>query len=377
MAERTGSHIQRGDDGYDVRRFRPDDVSGFLALDQAVWNRDRSRDWFEWKYVDNPYAAAVPIFVAERGDEIVGARPFMVFRLRAGDETRLAYQPSDTMVHPDHRRRGLFTRMTERAIEHYADGPPSLFFNFPNSQSLPGYRKLGWRPVGNRATYYRVQNPASLLSERTNDIRMRLLGRVGTSVARCYCHARSRLSGRVANVTVERRPGADPTLLSDLYRRRVPDRIHAVRDEQFYRWRLASPAWKRATYVARRGGEPVAAVVARSRTTNEGVNVTQLAEVVPLVGDEQWTDALDRLFRRIADDYGGSDLIAIADSTVPHDLLASLGFYRDDIVPLSWITNRCTLAARPLGDDPSWLVGDRRLVDRSDWVMTFLERDTT
>ncbi|MFB9804071.1 GNAT family N-acetyltransferase [Haladaptatus pallidirubidus] len=94
------------EDGYVVRWYEERDLSGFLSLDRAVFGRNRSERWFRWKYVDNPYIDHVPVFVVEKDGEIVGTRPFLAFRMRTGSETVLALQPADTMVHPEHRRRG-------------------------------------------------------------------------------------------------------------------------------------------------------------------------------------------------------------------------------------------------------------------------------
>ena len=369
------------DDPYQIRRFRPDDVSEFLDLDAVVWGRGRGRPWFDWKYATNPYVSNPPVFIAERDGEIVGARPFMVFRIRGGETTRLALQPADTMVHPDHRRRGLFTRMTERAIQAYADGDPAFCFNFPNAQSFPGYRKLGWEPAGVRITHYRVQNPRAVVSESLDSRLSRSLCRAVSPLVRGIDRGRTwyrsrRRSGSERDHPIQRYPGVPISLLASLYQRRVPDRLHAERHEEFYRWRFASPVWERRTYVAHQNGEPTTAVVVRTRTTNDGVTVTQLADVAPLVGGDAWREALTTLFATMLDDYRESDLVAVADSTIPRNLLADFGFHRDDVAPLSWGTHHCTLSARPLGDH-SWTVGGRSLTDRSDWAMTFVERDTT
>ncbi len=123
-----------------------------------------------------------------------------------------------------------------------------------------------------------------------------------------------------------------------MYEKRPPDGVHALRDETFYRWRFASPAWNRATYVASRGDEPVAGVVVRNRTTADGVAVTQLADVVPLVGSERRTRALARLFERIIADHADSDLLAVAKGDLPRSLLTEFGFVGDATPPLSWMS---------------------------------------
>lgn len=359
-----------------VRAYEAGDREQFLALNSVVWDRDRGREWLRWKYSENPYVDHTPIFVAETDGTIVGARPLMAFRIRDGERRHLALQPADTMVHPDHRRQGVFTRMNEHAIDRYKDADVAFFFNFPNERARPGYRKLGWRTVGERPTYYRVQNPAAFIDRSPG----RLFERVTALAARGYNRARAVRSSPSGAYDVVRRPGVPVELLVSLYERRVPDRMHALRDERFYRWRFASPTWTRTTYVAERGDSPAAAIVARTRTTADGKTVTQFAEVVPMVGGSEWADALSHLFERIVRDHPRSDLFAVASTSVPRDLLTAYGFHSDDRRPLVWArSHHHAMAVRPLNGefaDPR-SPAERRLTDERNWLLSFGERDTT
>ncbi|WP_435153733.1 GNAT family N-acetyltransferase [Haladaptatus sp. DFWS20] len=361
-------------DGYAVRWFEESDLSGFLSLDNAVFQRHRNDRWFRWKFVDNPYVDHVPVFVVEKDEEIVGARPFLAFRMRAGSETVLALQPADTMVHPEHRRRGLFTRMTQHAIDHYRNGDPAFFFNFPNQRSRPGYLKLGWQIVGERETYYRIHNPSAMF-ESEQGVRSRLLDLTAPLTTGLQGMYRSRAYGS-GSYSIIRQPGVNESILAELYRTNPPDAVHALRDETFYRWRFASPAWEQTTYVAARNDEPVVGIVVRTRTTSNGVTVTQLADIVPLVRSNARNRALSRLFECIIEDHADSDLLSVAKGAIPHEFLIAFGFISDTTPPLSWVSNfDCRLVALPLNCD-DWSVGGKRLSQRSNWYVGFAERDT-
>src|SRR6056297_2662577 len=146
-AGRTEPGSVQGDattsDAYVVRPHRPGDRARFLELYDDVFDASRSEEWFSWRY-GGPYADRPRMFVAERNGELVGAEPFISFSMRAGDEVELAIQPADAMVHPDHRRNGLLTRMTEQALDYFEDREPSFVFNFPNEEAKSAYLKLGW-----------------------------------------------------------------------------------------------------------------------------------------------------------------------------------------------------------------------------------------
>ncbi|MCO8244175.1 GNAT family N-acetyltransferase [Haladaptatus sp. AB643] len=368
------SVLNRVEDEYVVRWYKPSDLSGFLSLDRAVFHRRRNEAWFRWKYVDNPYVDHVPVLVVEKDGEIVGARPFLAFRMRVGSGTVLALQPADTMVHPDHRRQGLFTRMTSHAIDHYGDGEPAFFFNFPNQRSRPGYLKLGWQIVGDRETYHRIQNPTAFLGDEdgvgsgfldyvlplTNDVHGLYRSAVGDSEA----------------FSIARRSGVEAGVLADLYATNPPEAIHALRDETFYRWRFSSPEWERTTYVASDSGDPVAGIVVRKRTTSDGVTVVQLADAVPMVGGDSRDNAFVALLARIVRDYADADLVSVTNGTIPPEVLIRFGFVGDAGPPLSWLSDfDCRLVALPLDDD-GWSVGGTRLGLRSNWHISFAERDT-
>lgn len=362
---------------YQIRQYRPADRDGVLALDSLVWDRDRGGEWFDWKYQQNPYVDHTPLFVVRKDGDVVGARPFMPFEIRVDDHTVLALQPTDTMVHPDHRRQGLFTRMTERAIEYYEDTDVDLYFNFPNGISRPGYERLGWRRIDRKRTHYRVQHPESLATEYIDSPPARAGAVLVGPLLRRYYDRRSGADDRLDDITVESRPGLDVDKLVRLYERRQPAGFHAYRTRRFYEWRFASPVWVRSTYVATVDGEPVVALIARTRRTNDAVTITQIAEVVPMTGGMRWRSGLSATLEAVLADHLSSDVVAISGTVVPYDLLLTYGFLPDDRLPISLVSgHRCTLVARP-ADGVSWSIGDRPLDEAAYWQLTYAERDTT
>lgn len=158
---------------YEIRFVEPGDRNAYLDLYQAVLDQPKSAEWFEWKYEHNPYVDHVPIVIARAGDEIVGARSFFALEMRVDGDPRVDLEPCDTMVRTDYRRRGLFTRMTELAIDRY-EGRYPLFFNFPNRDTLSGNLDLGWKVVSDRPHYYRIESPAALVAERDGPATLRL-----------------------------------------------------------------------------------------------------------------------------------------------------------------------------------------------------------
>lgn len=357
-----------------IRWFQPNDVDDFLDLYADVfdaWHVDR--EWFAWKYVDTPYVDRVPILVAERDGELVGARPFFALPMAVGGRRLTALQPADTMVRSDHRGQGIFSGMTRRAIDHYGPREPGFFFNFPNEQSLPGYRKLGWETVGEEARFYRVEDSERVLAARDDARRARVAGKLCGPLVSAYNRLREETASIPRRVPVRTHTNPPVDELASIYRRSVPDAIHAVRDETFLDWRLENPHWEYTTYVTDGPEEPVATIVGDSVGLATGVSVTRIADVLPVAGDrrdEQLLALLERVLRVRSD----SDVFVAPAAVFPSGVMRRLGFFRDDWPPLRFVARGRTLAVRSLGE---WSVNgiDLRRADR--WRLSSLEVDTS
>lgn len=355
---------------YQIRPFESADRDGFLDLYHAVMGGPRDPDWFEWKYTENPYVDHVPMLVTADGDDIVGARPFFALPIAINQSREIALQPGDTMVHPEHRRQGLFTRMTERSIERYAGECP-FFFNFPNHRSRPGYLKLDWEIVNEQPVHYRIENPAVVATSQSDRTAVRVAGTIAAPATRAYYKLRS--FGRTIDEdrTIRRTEEVPGDELLYLYRQAVPDQIHAERDEQFYRWRFENPQWSYSTFLAEGPSGPEAAIVTGTRTEDSGLRTTRLCEVVPL--DDPPEAILGDLINRILEDHADTDLFAAPTEVIPNSVLRSYGFRPDDARPLSSLTETTTHVVRTLNG--GWKIHGVDITQAENWTMTFLERD--
>ncbi|SNZ12691.1 Ribosomal protein S18 acetylase RimI [Natronoarchaeum philippinense] len=377
---------------YEIRRFERGDAAGVLELYETVFGEERTNAWFDWKYRENPAVDHVPITVAvDPDDGVVGARPLFALPMAAGEHRFLAVQPGDTMVHPDHRRQGLFTRMTERAIERYDDHEVALFFNFPNEQSGAGYRKLGWRDVGEVTTYYRIQSPSAWLDDASGAVAAGAT--VADLAAAGYHRARDAVAPSADGISVDRYREVPVTTLVALYRGGVPAGFHAVRSEQYLRWRFQNPRWTYRTYVARdRAGEPLAAAVVGRKSAGDDA-VVRLTDALPPVPED---GPLVALLDAVLSDADDAAAVA-APSCLPETVLSRFGFHPDTAPPLSLVSSATTHVARPAtvdvrksnalssqpesgpdsGDADDWTLSGRSVTDPDSWTLTFGEQDTS
>ncbi|WP_232688715.1 GNAT family N-acetyltransferase [Halobacterium zhouii] len=357
-------------DGYVTRPFERADTQEFLELYDDVFGGG-SREWFEWKYENNPYADEIPVFVVEHEtDGIVAARPQVPFEMRVNGRTVPAIRFGDTMVHEDHRRNGLFQRSTEHALEYYADKGVAFGFNFPNALSRPGYLESGGRVIAKVPTAYRVQNPTGFLDRDVP-------GPLATALrsgAQAILGARAAVSD-TSGFDVERHDAIPAALLESLYERAVPPSIHASRDERFYGWRFENPNWEYHAYVARDGDRPVAGLVTGTGAPVDS-QMTNVMEVMPLSGGRERTRALNALFSCVTTDHADSDTIVVAGRSVPESVLSTHGFLRDDRPPLSLATTRTRLVGYDVAGDEPWSAAGVDLTEPRNWRVNLSEHDT-
>jgi GNAT superfamily N-acetyltransferase len=151
-----------------LRVYRDDDEQAVLRLlDASLGGGPAGRRppaFFHWKHLANPFGRSF-MLVADDDGRIVGLRAFMRWRFHAGDGEVRAVRAVDTATHPDYQGQGIFSRLTLAALDELA-GDADLVFNTPNERSLPGYMKMGWRPVGDVPIRVRMRHPLRVARRR-------------------------------------------------------------------------------------------------------------------------------------------------------------------------------------------------------------------
>jgi GNAT superfamily N-acetyltransferase len=146
-----------------VRPYHDADEPSVLALLRAALGGGpagiRSAAFFRWKHLENPFGRSF-LIVAEADGRIVGLRAFLRWRFQTADRIVEAVRAVDTATHPDYQGRGVFSRLTRRALEELR-GEADLVFNTPNAASLAGYLKMGWSVVGHIPVRLRIRRPVS------------------------------------------------------------------------------------------------------------------------------------------------------------------------------------------------------------------------
>ncbi len=109
-----------------------------LPLSEEIWN---------YKHRENPFGASI-VLVAEEEGKIAGVRAFMRWNWQTSNKIYSSLRAVDTVTHPDFQGRGIFKKLTLKAVDIAQNSNDHFIFNTPNEKSRPGYIKMGWKSIG-------------------------------------------------------------------------------------------------------------------------------------------------------------------------------------------------------------------------------------
>ena len=261
-----------------------DEVLALLRRSLGAGDDPRYPELFSWKHDQNAFGTS-PMWVAVDGDRIAAFRTLMRWEFVRGGQVLRAVRAVDTATDPDYQGKGLFTSLTLYALESVRAEGVDMVFNTPNSQSRPGYLKMGWREVGKLPTAVRFVGPAGAITALRSKVpaeRWSLPFMVGEPVE-------AWLDGGGAVPWLERW-------------RAEPVDVRTIRtnlSEEFLRWRFATPL---LGYRVIDSDE--AAIIVRSRQRGDAVELA----VVGAFGDPA---SADRLAARTARGAGADYAIRL------------------------------------------------------------------
>lgn len=134
---------------YHTQRITPDLLANLTKLHNQSFSAKHSIDYVTHKYGTKIFGA-FPIGYFAKDTQQNDAAYYGVFPIKISYQNQqiLACQSGDTMTHPDHRGKGLFKKLAQQTYETAIAEDIALVFGFTNSQSHPGFVKLGWEFSG-------------------------------------------------------------------------------------------------------------------------------------------------------------------------------------------------------------------------------------
>lgn len=360
---------------YTIRWYEEGDEDAILEMHRAAFS-PVSDDWFTWLYEDVPYADDVPIIVADHDGEVVGARPYLPLPISLGETTTVGLMLANLVVHPDHRRQGLFNRMSERTYQYASENEETTFtLTYANEIARRGLAKMrvpgtkGPIELGRFSKAHRFQRFEPFRSSESPALDLGV--RAAEPLSRAYfgvLDGRRRRRLRDADVDVVVHHGVPADSLARIAAdSRTEGAVGLVRDETFYGWRFADPDAIATTYVAVGDDGPVGALVVTRQTDDEDDYRLTASEV--LVDEDATSPDTVRaaLLDAVVGDNAEATQISVAADDFPRSVLDQFGFVADTQYPFSRAMERPTFMVRlfndqgMLDDDQlSWLLSPNR-----------------
>ena len=250
--------------GYQISLYKGDQISEVVELlGDNLWEAsyERNASYFGWKYHLNPYATQPMGVVAVHEGTIVGFRGYFATNWYLGSvENKTAILlPGDTVVHSNHRRKGLSVAMGNLAMEHFASRYSVFLNTTARKNSLPGYLRMGFAPLQNKAYYLKSSLAVdvkvicrAVLKKRNKPGELPL--------------SESKISfGDFGDIVVSKSPRPDEMARLASSNTEFPAKIALVQDREFFRWRYANPKGRYAFYFFRRDGAILGYLVIRQQ----------------------------------------------------------------------------------------------------------------
>ena len=150
----------------EIREANETDISEIVKVLKASLGEDQielSEKVWQYKHTDNPFGKSI-VLIAVENEKIIGVRAFMRWEWEYASKKYKALRAVDTATHPEHQGKGIFKKLTLKAVDLAKLNNDNFIFNTPNDQSRPGYLKMGWKQVGK--VYVGLKPSLSFLNPR-------------------------------------------------------------------------------------------------------------------------------------------------------------------------------------------------------------------
>lgn len=370
------------DSTYEIIRYRSDLKRQVIELQTHLWSSDLALNasYFDWKYERNPYIKQPLIYLAMWNGRVVGMRGFFGIRWECGVPAQrfTSLYADDMVVAPEHRARGLMSKIMTPAFADLADqGYGHVFSLSAGSVTLNSSLQMGWRSAG----WVRSMRLRSVSTILRNAVLRRLKKLPGfpnmlaASVSQKSLGS-PRPSGeigggkiaRYSSVSIEDKPrcGAMAELVEQIG---TDGRIRHVRDSEYFQWRFQNPQ-SRYRYIYSWADRLQGYLVLQEHCSNPN----QLNIVDWQARDEA---VKKDLLSVVTSNFAKSRELVIWSATLPQPTIALLqrcGF-RLHSRPNGVAHFPTEILVRPTlhpDSESEWTLGGRRLLDLANWDLEML-----
>lgn len=147
----------RGDAG--VRLYRSSDWPDVVSLLTACYGESATHASLYERWNLKCPAAGSAFSVVEVDGRVVGAQPMLLHEWRDGATSVRGGVLTGVVVHPSHRRQGLFSALVQGCLREAWTQGATFVLTMPNERSRPGFLRMGWTELGDRSVLARPLRP--------------------------------------------------------------------------------------------------------------------------------------------------------------------------------------------------------------------------
>ncbi len=288
-----------------LKKHDLNDLHKLALLAQSTYHAGEIIDekYLDWEYTSNPVGDAI-LFVAENDNQIVSQYVVIPQKYVSGNEIVNGSLSVNTITHPDHRGKGLFTKLAELNYAECKKNAIDFTIGFPNKNSVKGFTgKLKFKMLGNMPLLFSIIRPLKAIRgfifDKKNhgkdlDVEIRLK------------------HDSISKFDPDNDLNKYTAFLSEIEKRNL---LTTKRSSEFIRWRyLNIPLRKYHLYKVEENGEIVSVIILRAKNI-KGVKCGIVIDLMTL----NVNDGIDEIineFRKCK-----LDLLI---STVPEDSIESL-----------------------------------------------------
>ena len=243
---------------YEIVPYQPDFKKDVVELQKFLWSPDPQLNtaYLEWKHECNPYLQRPLLYLALYGKKVVGMRSMFGVRWEFGvpSKTVTGICPDDLVIAPDHRNRGLITKMMSAAFNDLEkEGYQYVYSLSAGKITRLASLAMGWRSAGSmqpqhwhsrRAAYFQrirhIVGKTRFIWRYADKLPYRDWGDKQVPLHE-LCHLQGMRPRKIgSSITVEQRvrAGEMANLISKI---EYDGRIRHVRDKDYLSWRYRNP----------------------------------------------------------------------------------------------------------------------------------------
>jgi GNAT superfamily N-acetyltransferase len=124
---------------YTFRKLEPENIKDLYRLFEAVYHKSCPQNYYDLKY-NTAYTGVTYIgFLAYHDQMPVAYYGIVPTFVAIAKQKVLGAQSCDTMTHPSHQKKGLFTNLAKKTFDLAKEKGIHFVFGFPNQNSYPGF----------------------------------------------------------------------------------------------------------------------------------------------------------------------------------------------------------------------------------------------